>query len=240
MTVSSTGAEPNALPSGRTAGKGRLGADLAPTRWTLIERLKDLGDEGSWREFFETYWQLIYAVALKAGLTDTEAQEVVQETVIAVAKKMPEFKCDPQAGSFKGFLLQITGRRITDQFRKRAKAGQASCPPHSGDVPNRPADEDATGRTATIERVPDPAGLALEAVWDEEWRGHLMEFATRRLRQQLDPEQYQMFELHVLQGQPVKEVARKLGVTRTQVYFAKYKVSIRLKQEIKKLAAQRC
>lgn len=235
MTIASTGAPAGDAPSGQAAGKAWRAPDLAPTRWTLIERFKDWGDEASWREFFETYWQLIYAVALKAGLTDTEAQDVVQETVIAVAKKMPEFKCGPQAGSFKGFLLQITGRRITDQFRKRGRAGQASRLPHSGDVPNRLADEDATGRTATIERVPDPAGFALEAVWDEEWRGHLMEMATRRLRQQLDPEQYQMFELHVLQGQPVKEVARKLGVTRAQVYFAKYKVSLRLKKEIRKL-----
>jgi len=64
-----------------------------------------------------------------------------------------------------------------------------------------------------------------------------MEMATRRLRRQLDPEQYQMFELHVLQGQPVKEVARKLGVTRAQVYFARYKASALLKREIKALKA---
>jgi RNA polymerase sigma-70 factor (ECF subfamily) len=76
-------------------------------------------DEASWREFFDTYWLLIYSVARKAGLTETEAQEAVQETVISVAKKMPEFNYDPQAGSFKGFLLQTTGWRITDQFRKR-------------------------------------------------------------------------------------------------------------------------
>src|SRR5690242_9572783 len=88
------------------------------THWSLIERLKDWDDQTSWRDFFTTYRGLIYSVALKAGLTATEAQEVVQETVIAVAKKMPDFKCDRAAGSFKGFLLQITGRRITDQFRK--------------------------------------------------------------------------------------------------------------------------
>ena len=42
---------------------------------------------------------------MKAGLTQVEAQEVVQETVIAVAKNIANFKRDPQRGSFKAWLL---------------------------------------------------------------------------------------------------------------------------------------
>ena len=61
--------------------------DSIPTRHSLLNRLKDWRDEASWREFFETYWELIYNVARKAGLNDAEAQDVVQETVIAVAKR---------------------------------------------------------------------------------------------------------------------------------------------------------
>ena len=78
------------------------------TRWSLIGRLKDWGDQQSWQEFFDAYWKLIYSIALKAGLSDAEAQDVVQETVLSVAKKMPEFKCDPAAGSFKSWLLTLT------------------------------------------------------------------------------------------------------------------------------------
>ena len=78
------------------------------TRWSLIGRLKDMDDRQSWQEFFDAYWKLIYSVALKAGLSDAEAQEVVQETVISVANKMPEFKADPAAGSFKSWLLTLT------------------------------------------------------------------------------------------------------------------------------------
>jgi RNA polymerase sigma-70 factor (ECF subfamily) len=208
--------------------------DLAPTRWTLIERLKDWEDEASWREFFDTYWQLIYGVARKAGLTETEAREAAQETVISVAEKMPEFNCDPQAGSFKGFLLQVTGWRITDQFRKRGKSGlaqgvQSGASAHAGQV------EGAGDGTATIDRVPDPGVPALETIWDEEWRTHLVDIAMRRLRQRLDPGQCQMFELHVVRGEPAKAVARKLGVTVAQVYFAKYKLSAAVKRELRLL-----
>jgi RNA polymerase sigma-70 factor (ECF subfamily) len=196
--------------------------------------LKDSGDDTSWREFFDTYARLIHGVARKAGLTDAEAQEVVQETVIAVARKMPEFRCDPQAGSFKGFLLQITSRRITDQFRKRARSapGTAGSAGMAGSLGSNP---DVGDRTSTIDQVPDPARSDLESLWEGEWRAHLLEIAGDRVRQRVDPEQYQMFELHVLRGQPVREVARKLGVTVARVYFAKYRISKLLKSEIQAL-----
>jgi DNA-directed RNA polymerase specialized sigma24 family protein len=65
--------------------------DSIPTRQSLLARLKDWGDQKSWREFFDTYWRLIHTTALKAGLVETEAEEVVQEVMIAAAKKMPDF-----------------------------------------------------------------------------------------------------------------------------------------------------
>jgi len=58
------------------------------TRRSLVERLADWRDQKNWQEFFETYWKLIYSVAVKAGLTDSEAQDVVQETIITVAKRV--------------------------------------------------------------------------------------------------------------------------------------------------------
>ena len=44
----------------------------------------------AWKDFFDTYWRLIHGLAIKAGLNDAEAQEVVQETIIAVAKQMAD------------------------------------------------------------------------------------------------------------------------------------------------------
>src|SRR5690349_17263653 len=90
------------------------------TRATLLARLENLQDQASWQEFFDIYWRLIYGVAHQAGLTDVEAEDVVQETMISVAKHMPTFKYDPTIGSFKGWLLKLTRWRILDQLRKRA------------------------------------------------------------------------------------------------------------------------
>src|SRR5690349_7202009 len=84
------------------------------TRSTLIGRLKNWRDNQSWEAFFDAYWRLIYSVALKAGCTEQEAQDVVQETVVSVAREMPTFEYDRSKGSFKSWLLRITCRRIAD------------------------------------------------------------------------------------------------------------------------------
>src|ERR1043166_6756554 len=96
-----------------------MGTEIIPTRESLLLRLKDWDDQKSWRDFFELYWRLIYGVAIKAGLTEIEAQEVLQETVISFAKEIKTFQYDRSKGRFKSWLLQITRRRIADEFRKR-------------------------------------------------------------------------------------------------------------------------
>src|SRR5947208_3694022 len=63
-------------------------ASLLATRRSLVERLADWGDQRRWQEFFDTYWKLICSAARQSGLTDAEAQEVVQVTVITVAKNI--------------------------------------------------------------------------------------------------------------------------------------------------------
>jgi len=91
--------------------------DSLLTRRTLLSRLRNLDDQESWRTFFNLYWRLLYNVARKSGLDDGGAQEIVQDTVIAVARKMPEFRYDPARGTFRQWLLRITRRRIIDHLR---------------------------------------------------------------------------------------------------------------------------
>ena len=95
--------------------------DWLPTRTSLLHRLKQWEDQESWRDFFNTYWKLIYATAIKAGLNDAEAQDMVQDTVIAAAKKIEDFKYDPALDSFKGWLLYLTRKRIALHYRKRER-----------------------------------------------------------------------------------------------------------------------
>src|SRR5215510_139600 len=131
--------------------------ELIPTRQSLLSRLKNWNDQESWRDFFETYWKLIYHTSIKAGLTDAEAQDVVQETILSVCKSMRTFEYDASHGSFKGWLLRLTQWRICDQLRRRQKAIKPAA-----------SRETSTG-TATVEKVADPTSPPLEAAWNEEW-----------------------------------------------------------------------
>jgi RNA polymerase sigma-70 factor (ECF subfamily) len=135
--------------------------DSYATRSSLLRRVKDTQDERSWQEFYDSYQGLIFGFAVKAGLSEHEAQEVVQETLIAAAKHLPEFHYDPKVCSFKTWLLNLSAWRVKDQLRKRQVP--------SAPQPHGPSADD-TSRTATVERVPDPAGSELETIWDQEWR----------------------------------------------------------------------
>ena len=91
------------------------------TRKSLIERLGNWEDQRSWDDFYKRYWRLIYSVALKSGLRSEEALDVVQETILVIAKQQKEHRYDPKSGSFKSWLMNQTRWRIADQFRRRAK-----------------------------------------------------------------------------------------------------------------------
>ena len=197
---------------------------LIATRRSLVDRLANWDDQRRWQEFFDTYWKLIYSAARKSGLADAEAQEVVQETVITVAKNIDRLDYDPAIGSFKGWLLQITRWRIADQFRKRqpdAAARRLSSP----DDP----------LTATIERVPDSRIVDLDALWEADWKDNLLEAAIARVKKKVDPKQFQIFDCYVRKEWPAQKVAQRLRVSVGQVYLARHRVAALLKKEIKTL-----
>ena len=195
--------------------------DSYPTRSSLLERLKDPGDQKSWQEFADIYSKLIFGFALKAGLNEAEAQEVVQETLIAAAKNLPGFQYDPKTCSFKTYLLNLSNWRVKDQLRRRLP----------GERFNPQEDEG----TATIERVADPAGVELERIWEQEWHSAMLEAASEKAKRQVDLKQWQIFDLYVLKNWPPREVAKALGVSIARVYLAKHRVGAVVRKEVEKL-----
>ncbi len=189
----------------------------------MIHRLKDWQDQSSWQEFFSIYWKLIYGVARKAGLTDAEAQDVVQETMASVAKHMPTFEYDPALGSFKAWLLNMARWRIIGQFRKRRPS-----------VEPRPSPDSSTCADP-LNNVADPAGQTLDAVWDAEWENNLLEAALTKVKRSVDPLKYQIFDLYVNKDWPPEKVAASFGVTVDQVYVIKHRITETIKTEVKRL-----
>ncbi len=194
------------------------------TRASLLKRLKDWEDQESWQEFFTIYRRLIFSTALKAGLTEPEAEDVLQETVLSVAKTIKEFQYDRSRCTFKSWLRHLTQKRIADRFRKRAREPAAARPPAG-----------QTASTALAEKVPDPKSLNLDAIWDQEWQQKLLDAALERVKRQTRPEQFQIFDFCVLRSMPPKQVAAALEVSAAQVYLAKHRISKLLKKEVKYL-----
>lgn len=198
------------------------------TRASLIDRLRDVEDQAAWQRFFNTYRRLIHGIARQAGLADAEAQDVVQETVISVAKHLPRFRYDPKVCSFRTWMLRLTRWRIIDQFRKRLPAA----PPIDSAF-----DDDATAG-ALIERASGLKPSDLEVAWQREWEKAVLEAALERLRPRLTPEQYQMFDLYGLRQMPVAEVARFLGTNVMRVYMTKFRVTKLLKREVESIETE--
>ena len=198
------------------------------TRKSLIERLKDWEDQRSWDEFYKTYWRLIYSVAVKAGLRNDEAFDTVQETILAIAKQQQVGKYDPNKGSFKAWLMNMTRWRITDQFRKRKKDTAMDTGP----------DDDDSRRTATLDRFEDPKGPDIEKMWDAEWNKNLTERGLEIVKNKVSPKQFQIFDCYVVQGWSATKVKNQLGVSIAQVYLAKHRVGSILKKEIQQLEKQ--
>ena len=207
------------------------------TRPSLLNRLKSGDDAQSWQEFYKTYGGLIRFFAVKAGLTTDEAEEVVQETAIGVARRLPDFTYDPKRCRFKTWLLNLVRWRIRDQLRRRVGVHAPACasPPNSADTLKRGLQRDDTASTATVERVPDPNLPDFGAEWDAAWEKNLLAQALERVRDRIEERQFQVFDLNVIKGWPPADVAQTLGISVARVYLTKHRVSALVKTEIRRL-----
>jgi RNA polymerase sigma factor (sigma-70 family) len=201
--------------------------EFIPTRRSLLSRLRNLDDNDSWRDFFEIYWKLIYSTARKAALSDDEAQEVVQETMLTITRKIQDFRYDPARGSFKGWLKHTTWWRIQDQFRKRRPGMNAA------EQSEKTLDADE------IEQIPDPAGPGVDAVWEADWRRNLMDAAIQKVKKKVQPKHFQVFELYALKDLPAARVAKLLGVNVALVHLIKHRVGNSIRQELQRLERDR-
>jgi RNA polymerase sigma factor (sigma-70 family) len=199
------------------------------TRKSLIERLNNWEDQRTWNEFYQTYWRLVYSVATKSGLTREEAFDVVQETIIAIARQVQKGQYDPRAGSFKAWLLQMTRWRILDVFRARKRQPSLS---------NQGNADSEDSQNLAMERLSSEKDNLLESIWDREWRDNISSAALERVKAKVSPRQFQIFDCYVMKGWGVKKTAEALGINAAQVYLAKHRVGNLVKKEIQGLENQ--
>ena len=199
-------------------------APLLETRSSLIQRLKATINGESWEEFFHTYWELIYNVARRAGLSEADAQDIVQETILKVHNSLDRFEYNRKRGTFKGWLRTVTRSRLNDFFKKQQRRPAF----------NKPLVEAAD----ELQNLEDPEGPEIEKIWDEEWNRNLIQTALSRTKKLSSPKQFQIFKCHYIDEWTVRETCRTLGVNAAQVYMAKQRIGKIFREAVETLKEQ--
>ena len=141
---------------------------------------------------------------------------------------MPKFRYEPARGSFKSWLRVVTRSRIS-VYRRTEKADEKF-------IREPLADADGQDISA-VEQLPDPAGDALDELWQREWEDNLLKTALRRVRAKVSSQQLLIFRLAARGDLSSFQVARKLGVSLAQVYLARHRVGKLMKAELARLSA---
>lgn len=171
------------------------------TRASLFLRLRDDDahvQELGWEEFRGRYAPVITGYCRNAGVRAADAEDILQDVLLAMFQRVPEFEYDPQKGRFRGYLKRATLNAI----RKRARKGL------------RVADEQWL----------DDEAEATQASWQREWERQVLARALDEARRRFDEKTLEAFELYAQRDVPAEEVAKRLGLSVNGVHQAKSRV----------------
>lgn len=201
-------------------------AEFTRTRRSLVRRLRNWDDQKGWQEFMDKYGKFIFGMARRSGFSREEAEDVMQDVLVSVARKMPEFRYFGERGSFKAWLVMIIKSRIIDHLRKKYRRL-----PQAGG-----GDADNSGRTSVEDRIAqEEDALSHETFWMTEWESYVLETALNRVKQRLPAKHFLAFRMCTQQEKSPAEVAKALGLSLPNVYLIRHRVGRMVAAEIERL-----
>jgi RNA polymerase sigma factor (sigma-70 family) len=187
------------------------------TRATLLSRLRhDPLSDAAWDEFVEQYGRHIYRWCRQWRLQDADAEDVAQEILLKLARKLRDFAYDPKS-SFRGWLKTVAHHAWRDFVDGRGRT--------------RPVGDEQTWDLLRSVEAREDLVAKLEEAFDYE----LLEAAKVQVRLRVAPHTWEAFRLAAIEGLPVADVAAKVEMQVAMVYVAKSKVQKMLHEEIQKL-----
>jgi RNA polymerase sigma factor (sigma-70 family) len=190
-----------------------------PTRPSLLVRLRSRDDGLAWKEFSELYSPLVYRFARRNELQDADAADLMQEVFQKLARELTKFSYEPARGAFRSWLFTLV-RHETINFKKRKARAKTH---HEKWVAETNAEQEPVV-------APDE-----EDTWNHEWHQQLLHWSMQKVRDEFGPSTWTAFIRTAIEGKPVDEVSRELGMTSGSVYVAKSRILKRLKEEIQQI-----
>ena len=210
----------------------KFGEELLPTRPSLLARLRNRDDSRSWNrgweEFFKLYHPLIFRYALNWGLSERDAEDVVQEVVIGVATGLPQFQYDPRRGKFKTWLFRVARNKVVDHLRRKTRRETVVLPQAGGF---------AVDGSPEVE-VADEQTVAPDQEFELAWARNLMRAALEHVKERAKPMTVRLY-LHQMEGHSVQETVRYFRdsqVTPDAVYLAKHRIQKMLDETVRRLS----
>lgn len=177
---------------------------------SLLQRLRQPGEQCAWERFTELYTPLLYYWARRQGLQQQDAADLVQEVLALLVRKLPAFHYDHQ-GSFRSWLRTVTLNKLRDLHRSRCA---------------RPMSDTDTA----LANLAEPGvGDVLE---ETEYRQHLVRRALQVMESDFEPTTWKACWALVVEGRSAAEVAGDLRVSVGAIYVAKSRVLTRLRGEL--------
>jgi len=200
---------------------------MIDTDESLLEQLREVPAHRAWDLFFKQYWQVILRYCRKVGLSAHEAEDVLQETMVALMRLLPKFGYDRQR-RFRNYLFTLVHRKSLRAIERRSREAEWIGRMH------HERQESALGCCPAPLGKPDEI---LEAKAIKVWRESLFEQALADLSADgsVEEQTLAIFRAYALEGQDASLVAARFGVTRNSVYQIRGRLVRRLRARVERL-----
>lgn len=181
----------------------------------ILDGLRSPANQTVWNLYVDRYRPMLIAFGRKLNLTETDAEDVAQQTLIEFCNSYRDGKYDREKGRLRDWLFGIARNQIHNfQRRRRDREVQA---PHA-----------ATDGTDFFAMQSDDDHLRIE--WEAQWQDSVLRQSLAQVREEVQSATYEAFDLFALQDWPAAKVAEKLGITENAVFGAKRRILRRLRE----------
>jgi len=211
---------------------------IPQTRISILNAISNSAASSRWAEFIQAYEKPMRDY-LRAHYPSVEADDALQETMLALVKALPDYHYTPdEKGHFRNYLFGILRHKAIDlldkSMKQTKKIAALSRESETGLSVSRSANEKSTSSMSPLIRPQDYAPAE-----DDSWKQSVLEVAMEQLMsdQSVSARNREVFRHVALLHEPPESVALQFGITRNNVDQIKKRMIDRLSAAVEKMVA---